>query len=427
MRYEDACNLLKASAGLGSRPGLYNITRLCALLGNPQDSLRFIHVAGTNGKGSTCAMLAGIGRAAGHKTGIFSSPFFEDYRESFRINGKTISRGEFAKIVEAVHNKAQIMEEERTPPTEFELLTACAFLWFFYQGCGLVVLEVGMGGALDSTNVIQSPLACVITAIGVDHTAYLGDTVLEIAAQKCGIIKTGCVVVSYPSQPPGVPELIQETAREKNCPCILPQTDRISGTASGFKGTKFFYGTTPYTIGMTGAHQVQNALAAIETARALGFREDAIKKGLETARLPARQEVYSINPLILLDGAHNPQGIKALAGTMEVLLRNKKIIVVMGMLADKQYKEPVSRMARLADLFIAATPENPRALDAKEIASVAKDFADNISVRPHIKDALAEALAACGNDGAVVVCGSLYLALAARRTLQAKNKLSKQS
>lgn len=427
MRYTDACNLLKAAAGLGSRPGLYNITRLCALLGDPQDNLQFIHVAGTNGKGSTCALLACIGRAAGYKTGLFTSPFFEDYRESFSIDNKIMSKAEFAGIVEAVHDKAKIMEGEGTPPTEFELLTACAFLWFFRQGCGPVVLEAGMGGTLDSTNVIQAPLACVITAIGLDHTAYLGDTVLEIAAQKCGIIKKNSLVAAYPDQPPGVLELIQKTAGEKNCPFILPHTERINVAVSGLGGTEFAYGGAPYKIGMPGAHQVKNATAAIETARALGLPEDAIKKGLEEARLPARQEIFTLNPPVLLDGAHNPQGITALAETVKKHLKDKKIIVVMGMLADKQYEEPVREMACLSTLFIATTPENPRALDAKEIARAAEGFANSVSVRPRIKDALTEALAACGADGAIVVCGSLYLALAARRNLPSKNKLSKQS
>jgi len=433
MKYSDACDALKEAAGLGSRPGLFNITRLCALLGDPQDNLKIIHVAGTNGKGSTCKMLARIGRAAGYKTGLFSSPFFEDYRESFCINDKIISKNEFANTVEAVHAKACIMKSEGTPATEFELLTACAFLWFLRQGCGLVVLETGMGGALDATNVAGRALACVICAISLDHTAYLGDTVLAIAAEKCGIIKTGCTVVAYPDQPPGVLELIQKTALEKNCPFIAPQTSKIRMTTSGLEGTKFAYDDTSYKTGMPGAHQVLNAAVAIETARALDAQsllcipEEAVKQGLKEARLPARQEVVSTDPLILLDGAHNLQGIQALADTIKKHMGGRQIIVVMGMLADKQYEESVAEMARLSSIFIAATPENPRALDAEETARIARKTANNVFVLPHIEDALAEALAACGERGAVVVCGSLYVALAARRNLQSKNQLSKQS
>lgn len=432
MKYAEACAALQEAARLGSRPGLQNITRLCALLGNPQDRLRIVHVAGTNGKGSTCLMLARMGHAAGYKTGLFASPFFEDYRESISMDGKAISKTEFAKTVQDVNAAARIMEKEGSPPTEYEMLTACAFLWFRRQGCDFVVLETCMGGRLDVTNVVKKPLACVICAIGLDHTAFLGDTVLAIAAEKCGIIKPGSPVVAYPGQPPGALELIRKTALEKGCPFILPRTDRIKITESSLMGTAFIYGDAGYRVKMPGGHQVLNAVTAIETARALDGQpglcvpEDAIRQGLKEARLPARQEVYSTDPLVILDGAHNPQGIRALAGTLENHLQGKRIIMVMGMLADKQYAASIAVMARLSSRFIATTPENPRALDADSAAAEARHYCRDVSVQPRIGDALAEAFDTCGADGAILVCGSLYVALAARRILEDKNKLHMQ-
>jgi len=429
MNFSQACAVLAQAARLGSRPGLESITRLCALLGNPQNKLKIVHVAGTNGKGSVCQMLACIGQASGYRTGLFSSPFIEDYRESISINGKSISKAGFARMVGEIRPFAGIMEKEGLPPTEYELLTACAFLWFARKDCGMVVLETCMGGRLDVTNVVEKPLACVIGAIGLDHTAYLGDTVLAIAAEKSGIIKPGSITAAYPLQPPGVLELLRDTALKTGCPFILPNANRIRITARSLRGTDFFYEESPFHTVLPGEHQVLNASLAIETARALNassalrIPEDAVRMGLSLACLPARQEVFWTRPLVILDGAHNPQGIRALAATIQEHLQGRRIIVVMGMLADKSYEEPVGVMAALSCAFIATSPESPRALDAAITAQTASKTVREVYLLPRIADALDKAMSLSGEDGAVVVCGSLYLALPARRILKGKNKL----
>ncbi len=426
MDYTQACSMLRTAARLGSRPGLANISRLCALLGDPQNKLRTVHVAGTNGKGSTCAMLACMGAEAGYKTGLFTSPFFEDYRESLLINGRMVSKDAFARSFCTVHEKARIMEAEGNAPTEFELLTACAFVCFLREGCTLVILEAGMGGRLDATNVVSSPLACVICAISLDHTAYLGETPLAIAAEKCGIIKEGRPVVAYPDQPPGVLRLIRKTAREKNAPFFLPSSAQLHIDDAGLFGTRFTYQNAAYQTAMPGAHQVKNAALALEAVHALaresGVRilQSAAASGLEKARLPARQEVFCQKPLILLDGAHNLQGICALAETAAAFVNVRPVAVVMGMLADKQYEQSIAQMAPAADLFVATTPQNPRALPAQDTATCALPYAKRISLQPDIGGALKEALLFAGENGAVIVCGSLYVALAARRLLQNK-------
>ncbi len=429
MKYTEACSVLKNAARLGSRPGLYNITRLCAMLGNPQDKLKIIHVAGTNGKGSTCRMLAQTGQASGYKTGLFSSPFLEDYRDSFSINGKAISKDDFAGVMRDVISQARTMKAEKQPPTEYEMLTACAYLWFFYQGCDLVIMETCMGGRLDSTNVIKKPLACVICTISLDHTAFLGNTVLEIAAEKCGIIKPGCPVIAYPDQPPGVLDYIRKTAHDKGCPFIVPQTGSLQTISSDFLGTDFMYKGNAYRTGMPGEHQVLNATVAIETARALTrcisfiFPKPAVEQGIRDARLPARQELLRTNPIILLDGAHNSEGIRALSKTIERHLHGKRIVVVMGMLSDKQTEQSVAVMAQLCDTFIATAPVSPRALDQQTVARTAEKYCDAVYSFKSIRSALKKAIRTAGENGAVIVCGSLYLAPAVRRTLKDKNSV----
>jgi dihydrofolate synthase/folylpolyglutamate synthase len=429
LKYTEACSVLNDAARLGSKPGLHNITRLCAMLGDPQDKLKIIHVAGTNGKGSTCRMLAQTGQEAGYKTGLFSSPFLEDYRDSFSINGAAVSKKEFAGAMQEVSAQARIMEAEGAPPTEYEMLTACAFLWFFRQGCDLVVLETCMGGRLDVTNVIKKPLACIICTISLDHTAFLGNTPLQIAAEKCGIVKQGCPVVAYPKQPRGVLDYIRKTAREKGCPFIVPQTGRIQIISADLFGTDFVYAEDTYRTAMPGEHQVLNAAVAIETAHTLtkqtsiALSEHDVRQGIQKARLPARQEVLAKDPLLLLDGAHNPEGIRALSKTIERHLHGKKIVVVMGMLSDKQTEQSISMMAQLCDTFIAVAPQSLRALDPQITAQTAKKYCAAVYSFKRISGALKKAVCTAGRGGAVVICGSLYLYPAVRRILKGKNSV----
>ncbi len=421
MDYAQAVKRLKNAAKLGSKPGLDNIRLLCTLLGNPQDAVPAVHVAGTNGKGSTCAMLARILKAAGYRTGLYTSPYIADYRDSFDISGENIRREAFAQALAEVGSRADAMAAEGLFPTEFELLTACAFHWFYQSGCDIAVIETGMGGRLDATNVISRPLVSVITAISYDHTAYLGDTLAKIAREKCGIFRPGGVTVCYPTQPEEAMREIRAAAKGCNSELILPDTAQLAVTESGVYGVSFTYRGISARVRMGGAHQALNAVTAIEATFALrqGFAiSDAhIAQGLGEAYQPARQEVLCEAPLVLLDGAHNLQGIEALAQTVRGI-ECRPLAVVMGMLADKQYEESIALMAALCDRFFAVRPDNPRALPAQAAADIAGRHEARAEAYNSMDEAVKAAAAFTGGSGAVVICGSLYMAKAARRAVK---------
>lgn len=414
--YDQACCILESVSKFGSRPGLDNITRLCKLLGNPQDKLRFVHVAGSNGKGSTSVMVSSILQAAGYKTGLYLSPYLNDYRDSFYINGEQISQSAFADIILSVYDQAKRMAEEDEYATEFEILTAAAFLWFYQNDCDIVVLEAGMGGLLDATNVVNTTLVSALTAITLDHTSFLGDTIEKITEQKCGIIKQGGATVCYPKLEQESLEIITETAQVKGNRLIIPDIVQVEITRSDFDGIEFKYRGENMHVSLPGRHQAMNAITAIETVNALNQNNDftvsesAIKSGIHNAFLPARQQVLSRDPLILLDGAHNLQGIQSLANSINHLIRHKHIIVVMGMLKDKQYERSIEIMAKLCNQFIAVRPDNPRALNLQIAAKTAKQYCKYVSEYDDPIEGLKAAKASCPKDGAVVICGSLYLA-----------------
>ena len=416
MNYKAVYERLKNTAKLGSKLGLDNTVCLCGLLGDPQDRLKFVHVAGTNGKGSTCAMVASILTAAGYKTGLYLSPYLRDYRDSYYINGKMISEADFADVISAVYEQADRMEEAGMYPTEFEILTAGAFLWFCQNRCDIVILETGMGGRLDATNIIKTPLVSVLTTISYDHHLFLGDTIKKITGEKSGIIKKNGITVSYPEQTDAAFGVIKKTAQEKDNIIITPDIDKLNIICSGLEGTCFEYRGVKLYIALGGRHQAKNAVTAIETVRALnqyhGFMisDDAVKNGLETTYLPGRQEVLCRNPLIILDGAHNLQGIEALENTINSSIKNHPLVVVMGMLSDKQYEQSIAIMAKRCDKFIAVSPDNPRALDVSVAAGIAGKYCSNVASYDEVNKALADAVMSSGNNGAVIICGSLYLA-----------------
>lgn len=416
INYDQACCILESVSKLGSRPGLDNIIRLCELMGDPQDKLRFVHVAGSNGKGSTSAMVSSILQAAGYKTGLYLSPYLNNYRDSFYINSIQISQSSFADIIYSVYSQAKRMAEEGEYATEFEILTASAFLWFYQNECDIVVLETGMGGLLDATNVVKTTSVSVLTAITLDHTSFLGDTIEKITEQKCGIIKQGGTTVCYPELKQEPLEIIRKTAKIKGNNFTIPDIAQLAIIRSDFKGTEFRYCGEKLHVTLPGRHQVMNAITAIETVNALkqhnGFiiSESTIKSGINNAFLPARQQVLSRDPLILLDGAHNLQGIQSLADSINDLIQHKYIFVVMGMLKDKQYEQSIEIMAKLCDKFIAVQPDNPRALDSEVAAKVAKQYCENVTKYDEPCEGLKDAKASCPKDGAVVICGSLYVA-----------------
>jgi dihydrofolate synthase / folylpolyglutamate synthase len=422
LNYKEACKVLESVSNLGSRPGLNNIRHLCTLLGNPQDSLKFIHVAGTNGKGSVCAMAASVLSAAGYRTGLYTSPYIENYTDSLYINGKAISKPDFAGVFSQVSEKAALMAG--SGPTEFELLTACAFVWFLQKKCDIVVLETGMGGTLDATNLIKTPLASVITAVSIDHTAFLGETLEEIAAHKCGIIKEGGVTVCYPDQQKTVLEIVKNTAAERNNEFYIPDMSGITIMGTGLEGTRMRCHGLDLRISLAGRHQAFNAATVIETMEALRERHgldisgEDICAGIKEAYVPARQETILEKPLVILDGSHNIQGIEALADTLKKNLRGRSITVIMGMLADKQYEQCITTMASLADKFMAVRPDNPRALDPEETAAIAKRYCGGALPYEDADQAVKDAARYCGSSGAIIICGSFYLTAKMRRAVE---------
>ncbi|MBO4364797.1 MAG: bifunctional folylpolyglutamate synthase/dihydrofolate synthase, partial [Eggerthellaceae bacterium] len=393
-----------------SRPGLERIAELMGRLGNPQDSLRFVHVAGTNGKGSTCAFLASILQRAGYKTGLFTSPYIIEFSDRIRVNGENISPEDLLAVTLDVREEAEAMDDH---PTEFELMTAVALLHFARVGCDICVLEVGLGGSMDSTNIIPAPEVCVIVPIDYDHTDLLGNTLTQIASEKAGIVKPGSVVVSAVQQPEAAAVL--EAACERNgCALSYVDLDVLSGTPLCFS-----YGElSDLRIGLLGSYQTQNAALAIEAACALrerGFAigDDALREGLADTYWPGRFEVVAHYPTFIVDGGHNPQGAKALVDSLELNFPCRRVVFMMGVLRDKDYTFMVDTIAPLAEAFVCITPPSPRALSAEDLAHVIDASAAcpsdaSIEAATSIAEGVVRARQLAGPDGIVCACGSLY-------------------
>jgi folylpolyglutamate synthase/dihydrofolate synthase len=420
MTYDEALNQISSLLRFGIKPGLERIEKLLELLGNPQDRLKFVHVAGTNGKGSTCALIASVLRKSGYKTGLFTSPYVTDFCERMQISGEMISPEEVAALTEKTMPFVKQMAEDGETITEFELITAIAMQWFAQNGCDVVVLEVGLGGRLDATNVIKTPLVSVITSISLDHTNILGNTVEQIAREKCGIIKENGITVCYPDQPKRAYEVIRDTAAERKNRFISAKMDSVKVLSMNITGTGLNYNGLLVNLPFIGEHQVKNAvtaLAVIEALKTEGFQigDHSIEAGFCCASFPARLEVLSRSPLVVIDGAHNPDGTAALAQAIRKYLKGKKIIAVMGMLADKDVTAAIKNLEGLFAQVIALAPDNPRAMSAQELA--ARWWNVNTGAQPmeDIGAALKKAFELAGEDGAVLVCGSLYLAGEARQ------------
>ena len=397
MNYFEALNKIHSYQKFGIRLGLERMSDLLCRLGNPQNELKFIHVAGTNGKGSVSTMLSEIFIAEGKKTGLYTSPFVLSFRERMQINGEMISQKELADFAQTVFSQAEKMEDT---PTEFEIVTAIALLWFYKSGCDIVVLEVGLGGIYDATNIIPPPLVSVITSISLDHTEYLGDTLASVAGNKAGIIKEGAPVVVSFSQAPEVLEVIEKKALETGSEVIF-----CENKTEFYNGQSFMYKGKRYDLSMLGAHQVQNAVTAVETATLLGAKSTSIYKGIKNARLPARAELVSREPAVIIDGAHNLDGVEMLCRTVRRFFSDKKIISITAMMEDKLWQESLLKIEGISDRVIATTASNPRSLSASQIGEYLHcEFYQNS------KEAFKKALEYYDENSLILVCGSLYLA-----------------
>ena len=414
MTYENALEIIHSLNKFGMKPGLDRIKKLLSLMGNPQDKLKFVHVAGTNGKGSSCAMISSVLVQAGYKTGLFISPFITDFRERIQINGEMISKDCLANAVEKTYPLLQKLEKEDCIITEFEYVMALEFYIHFKENCDVVVLETGLGGLYDCTNVILPPLCSVITTIGLDHTAVLGNTIEEIALQKCGIIKKNSPVITS-NQDKRAIEIIRKTAEENNSKLIESNSVDFENISQSLFGTNFTYKGIGINLPLIGEHQIENAKTAMATIEVLkksfNITDENIAQGFAKAVNPARFEVLSKNPLIILDGAHNPNGIEALKNALNTHIKGVKPICIMGMLSDKDSKSSVKILERMFSTIFTVPVDNPRSLSADELKAECVDYFENVISCENPFQAFDKALTLSKKQQLpIIICGSLYLA-----------------
>ena len=392
-------------------PGLHRIRAFTDALGRPQDGLRFVHVAGTNGKGSTCAMLASVLRAAGYKTGLFTSPHIHRFHERMQINGEPIPPDTLTALVEELRPAAEAMPEKLH---QFELTTGIALTWFAREKCDIVVLEVGLGGEFDATNIIDTPECAVIANIGYDHTAILGDTLSEIAKAKAGILKEGGDAVFYPALPE-VEAVFRAAAAERHIRLTEADVSHLRLREETLSGQCFdAAGWENLRLPLLGAYQRRNAAVALTACRVLAEKgwkidESAIRRGLETVRWPARLEVAAQKPLFLVDGGHNPQCLSALTESLTELLGNKKVVFLVGVLQDKDAESMISLLTPQAEAFVAVTPRSPRAIPAEALAAMLKKSGRPVHASESIEQGIRLAASLAGENGVVCCAGSLYL------------------
>ena len=414
MTYADAMAYLREAEVLGSSMGLDTIRALLQRMGNPEKNLPVIHVAGTNGKGSVVAYLTSVLAAAGYRVGRFTSPDLYSFTERISINGKAISEADVARLTEVIARHAAAMEYAwEGAPTVFEISTAMAFQYFREQHCDLAVLEVGLGGRLDATNVVSHPLVSVITSIGMDHTELLGDTLSKIAWEKAGIIKERCPVVTAPQAPEAM-EAIEKACLERGSECFPVRRALLRTTAWDGREQRFDYGRFQnLSISLLGEHQLVNAATALTALQVLQpsypVSQEALRAGLSATRWPCRLEVLREKPLALVDGAHNPQGVGSLAAGLIRHFPGKKFSFLVGVLADKDYRAMFDPVIPLAERFITITPNSHRALPAQQLADFLKQrYPVPVETAPTVSAALESVIPQLGDKESFCAFGSLY-------------------
>jgi len=410
MNATEAIEYIHSVCWKGSIPGLGRTQELLQRIGNPEKRLKFVHIAGTNGKGSTAAMTASILRKAGYRTGLYTSPYIYRFHERMQIDGEQIADEDLAAITEFVKPHAQAMIES---PTEFELVSCIAFEYFARKGCDIVVLEVGMGGAMDSTNVIEVPEVAVITNIGLDHTEYLGDTVEKIAETKSGIFKEGGNAVVYRSTP-SVEAVYERICKERNVSLKKADFDSLRLKSHGLDGQVFDCGSRrDLMLPLLGDHQLHNAavvLAIADTLIQKGWKisEENIRDGIREVSWPGRFDIVGRDPLFIIDGGHNPQCIEALVKNIQDYLQGKRVIALTGVLADKDYGDMYKPVMPLVNQFVCVTPPNPRKLNSAELAQHLIRAGAEATPCETIEEGVRLALKLAGSDGVVLCFGSLY-------------------
>lgn len=445
MNKEQALEYINSATWSQWKLGLERTFELLSKVGDPQKKLRFVHVAGTNGKGSTCAMLESVLRAAGYRTGMYPSPFIEDFTERIQVDAVPISDEALCELTETVKAAADTMEDH---PSQFEIITAIGMLYFAQMKCDVVVLEVGLGGRFDSTNVIDAPDVCVITNIGYDHTEYLGTTLAEIAGNKAGIIKRGADVVAYPNVPE-VMDVFSGVCAEKGCSLTVADFDRINITSADLTAQHLIWEKTAAENGagnlsdtagyadeyagheeenclkidlpLVGEYQVRNAavvLTAVEVLRKRGWiiPDDAVQRGMASVKWPARFEVLGTDPLFILDGGHNLQCAEAVAASISKYLPDTQVTLLIGILKDKDYVAVLDTLLPYADKCVCITPPSDRALNGFELAGIIGGRGVYAEYYASIQDAVKECKA--GSEP-VIAFGSLYMAGEVRKAYRA--------
>lgn len=410
MNFNECMEYISSFDRKGKRTAdLSRASELMRIVGNPQERLEFIHIAGTNGKGSMAQMLSEIFTEGGYKTGLFTSPFLIEYSDRIRINGKNISQQRLCEIVEKIKPCVE-NSPLRNDFSQFEITQAIGFCYFAEEKCDVVVLETGLGGRLDSTNIIRKPLVTLIGSVALEHTAILGDTLEKIATQKAGIIKSGCPCVLSAGNDMRVVKVVREYAMDMQAQLCIPNLNLCRVSEMGIFGSKFSYKGVNYSISMQGLHQVSNALTVIDAMRfaveKLPVSQEAILTGLERARLVGRCEVVGKDPLTILDGGHNPDGTRALSEVLKQV--SKPIIAVIGMHSDKACEDAIKNLIPVVDKFIAVDGFSEIDTPKEELASIIAKNGGEVVCEGDISLAVQKAKELCKN-GTAVICGSLYL------------------
>lgn len=408
MTYDEALNWINQMPSFSSdRYGLEGVSKLLDRLKNPHLELKYIHIAGTNGKGSTAVFCASSLIEANFKTGLFISPYILDYRERIQINGEMISENEFVEMIELVKPYVETLKDEGVVCSHFDIITAVALKFFCINDCDIVVLETGMGGRLDSTNVIPSPQITILTHISYDHMKELGNSIEDIAIEKAGILKKGSMCVCNGNQLPEVKNIINSTCIDKDIPLIYSY--EANNIVNDDSVNKWNYNGVDYATKLIGKHQVSNAMLAITALLNMGISDCYIKKGILNAYIPARLEKLSEKPLVVLDGAHNPDGMAALNNSLKSF-NKKPLIGLISMLKTKDYKAALCEIKGTVDKLIVTQMNFDNVVEASLLFKVADELGFDVLIEKDISVAAKLAKKMAGEEGMVVVLGSLYFA-----------------
>ncbi len=433
MKYQEAMDYIESLQTYGIVPGLSNIINLCEKLDNPQKELKFVHIAGTNGKGSVLSFISTVLKEAGYRTGRYISPTIFEYRERIQVNGRMITQKDLCRLMETVKQACDDLVAENKPhPTPFEVETALAFLYFKERKCDIVVLETGMGGAEDATNLIENTLVCALVSISLDHMGILGDTLEKIGMQKAGIIKKGCSVVSA-KQKEEVIRVVQDKCIQEEAQLTIADPELVKGLKSTLEKQRFSYGEYKnLEITLIGRYQVDNAVIAIEVIRALAEKgypvsEKALRKGLLETVWPGRFQMLCKNPVFIADGAHNRDGAKRLAECIQFYFTNRRIIYIMGMLRDKEQEEVIEATYSFAEQILTVPTKGARGTSSYELAQKVQQYHANVTSLDSVEEAVELSFLMSDKDTVIIAFGSLSFLGQLMTVVQNRDKIRSDS